>query len=350
MNERVADEGNAARPARKSQTTIYDIARVTGVNPSTVSRALSNPGRVNAKTGQRIRDAATALDYRMNPMARALPTGMTNTVGLVMSDITNPVYFDLIRGAGRAAEAEGYTLVLAESQESSELEAQTVQRLLASVDGLVLVGTRLSESDIRASAGRKPVVLVNRAVAGLPSVVPDVVPGITHALDHLDELGHRSLAFLSGPANSWMNSLRWEVISEEALKRNMSVVEIGPGQPTVEGGHNGLHRIQAAQATAVLAYNDLMAIGLLTACQEANIAVPEELSIIGFDDIFGSAFTSPPMTTIRTPVGTVGEYAVRRLVEFARGHDEPAPVELITELVPRGSTAPVIAGAKTSAV
>lgn len=346
MSEKIAAGEEAKRPDRKAQPTIYDIARVTGVNPSTVSRALSNPGRVNAKTVQRIRDAATAMDYRINPMARALPTGMTNTVGLVMSDITNPVYFDLIRGAGRATEAEGYTLILAESQESPELEAQTVQRLLASVDGLVLVGTRLSESDIRASAIRKPVVLVNRAVAGLPSVIPDVVPGIRDALDHLYELGHRSVAFLSGPANSWMNSLRWEVILEEALHRSLTIVEIGPGQPTVEGGHKGLHRIRAAGATAVLAYNDLMAIGLLTACQEANIAVPEELSIVGFDDIFGSAFTSPPMTTIRTPVGTAGEYAVRRLVEFVRGHDEPVPVELMTELVTRGSTGRVAAGAR----
>ncbi|WP_258803650.1 LacI family DNA-binding transcriptional regulator [Pseudarthrobacter sp. NS4] len=347
MSEKIAAGEKAIRPARKAQPTIYDIARATGVNPSTVSRALSNPGRVNAKTAQRIRDAATAMDYRINPMARALPTGMTNTVGLVMSDITNPVYFDLIRGAGRATEAEGYTLVLAESQESPELEAQTVQRLLASVDGLVLVGTRLPESDIRASAGRKPVVLVNRAVPGLPSVIPDVVPGIKHALDHLHGLGHRSVAFLSGPANSWMNSLRWEVILEEALGRGMSIVEIGPGQPTVEGGHKGLRRIRAAGATAVLAYNDLMALGLLTACQEANIAVPEELSIVGFDDIFGSAFTSPQLTTIRTPLGTAGEYAVRRLVESVRGNEEPAPVELMTELVARGSTGRIPPGART---
>lgn len=346
MSPQPASDEEAPRPARRTQPTIYDIARVTGVNPSTVSRALNIPGRVNAKTAQRIRDAAAALDYRTNPMARSLPTGMTNTVGLVMSDITNPVYFDLIRGAGRAAEDEGYTLVLAESQESPELEAQTVQRLLASVDGLVLVGTRLPEGDIRAAAVRKPVVLVNRAVSGLPSVIPDVLPGIRHALNHLHALGHRFVAFLSGPANSWMNSLRWEVILAEALDRGMSIVEIGPGQPTVDGGQKGLRRIRAAGATAVLAYNDLMAIGLLTACQEADISVPEELSIVGFDDIFGSAFTSPPMTTIRTPVGLAGEHAVRRLVQSVRGHDELAPMELLTELVARGSTGRVAAGAR----
>ncbi|WP_432246175.1 LacI family DNA-binding transcriptional regulator (plasmid) [Arthrobacter sp. G.S.26] len=340
MTQPITEDGQPTQAAaRRAAATIYDIARQTGVNASTVSRALNKPGRVNAKTEQRIREAAAALNFRTNPMARALPTGLTNTVGLVLSDITNPVYFDLIRGAGRATAAEGYTLVLAESQESPELEAQTAQRLLASVDGLVLVGTRLAEGDIRAFAEIKPVLVVNRNISGVPSVVPDVVPGIRHALDQLMDLGHRSMAYLSGPSNSWMNTLRCNIIFAEALKRGMSVVEIGPGLlPTVEGGHSGLHRVRAAGVTAVVAYNDLMAIGLLTACQEANLSVPGELNIVGFDDIFGSAFTSPPLTTIRTPVDLAGEDAIRRIIESIRGHDEPAPVELATQLISRGST------------
>lgn len=322
--------------------TIYDVAREAGVNASTVSRALNKPGRVNAKTEQRIREAAAALNFRINPMARALPTGLTNTVGLVMSDITNPVYFGLVRGAGRAAADKGYTLVLAESQESPELEAQTAQRLLASVDGLVLVGTRLVEGDIHAFAEIKPVLLVNRIVPGIPSVVPGVLPGIRDALDQLKNLGHSSIAYLSGPNNSWINTIRCDTISREALRRGMSVVEIGPGLlPTLEGGHSGLHRVRASGVTAVIAYNDLMAIGLLTACQEANVSVPGELSIVGFDDIFGSAFTSPPLTTIRTPVDLAGEDAVRRIIDFVRGHEEQVSVELATQLVSRGSTARV---------
>ncbi|WP_247046291.1 LacI family DNA-binding transcriptional regulator [Arthrobacter rhizosphaerae] len=339
MNEADTTDKSSASTVRKAPATIYDVARQTGVNASTVSRALNKPGRVNARTEQRIREAAEALNYRTNPMARALPTGLTDTVGLVMSDITNPVYFDLVRGAGRVCAAEGYTLVLAESQESPDLEAQSARRLLSSVDGLVLVGTRLRESDIRGFAEIKPVLIVNRLVLGIPSVVPDVVPGIRHALEHLSDLGHRSVAYLSGPSNSWMNELRCEIIFDEALKRGMSVVEIGPGLlPTVEGGHSGLRRVRAAGVTAVVAYNDLMAIGLLTACQEANVSVPDELNIVGFDDIFGSSFTSPPMTTIRTPVGIAGEDAIRRIIEIVRGHKEPPTVELATSLVLRGST------------
>ncbi|WP_461172746.1 LacI family transcriptional regulator [Arthrobacter sp. Z1-9] len=339
MSESVAeDKAPAGSLAKHHRTTIYDIARHAGVNPSTVSRALNKPGRVNAETVKRIREVAAALDFRINPMARALPTGMTRTIGLVMSDITNPVYFNVVRGAGQVTAAEDYTLVLAESQESAELEAQTVQRLLPSVDGIALIGTRLTESDIRDFALRKPVILVNRAVEGVPSVIPDLVPGIAQALAHLEALGHRSIAFLSGPASSWISAARWELILTGALERGMTVVEIGPGRPTLEGGETALKRILAAGVTAAITYNDLMAIGLLTACQDSGIPVPAALSIIGFDDIFGSAFTSPPLTTVQTPLHLAGEVAVRHLIRTARHETGPAPGKLTTELIARQTT------------
>ncbi|MFC7328685.1 LacI family DNA-binding transcriptional regulator [Marinactinospora rubrisoli] len=324
---------------RKPHATIYDIARHLGVSPSTVSRALNKPGRINARTERRIREAAAELNYRLNPMARALPTGRTGTMGLILSDITNPVYFTLVRGAERVTAAEGYTLVLAESQESGELEARTAERLLASVDGLVLVSSRLEDGHIETLAGQKPLVTVNRRVAGVPGVVPDVTPGILDALDHLAALGHRSLAFLSGPRGSWMNRLRWDTLLDEAPKRGMTIVEIGPGAPTLDGGRAAVRRVRASGVTAVIAYNDLMAIGLLDACRSAGLDVPAGLSIVGFDDIFGSDFTSPPMTTIRTPLDLAGEEAVRRLIAAVDGAAEPERPRVGTEFVLRASTA-----------
>ena len=338
MSEEDADSGVLLPPNRKQPVSIYDIAKEAGVSPSTVSRALSKPGRVSAKTEKRIRDAAAALGYSINPLARALLTGRTGTLGLLLSDITNPVYFDLVRGAGRVVSAEGYTLVLAESQELPGLEAQTAERLLSLVEGLVLVGTRLEEEEILRLAERKPVVLVNREVPSLPHVVPDITPGIRDAIAHLVGFGHQSVAFLSGPATSWMSAWRWDTVMTEALQRGMNVVEIGPGSPTHDGGAEGLRRVLASGVTAVLTYNDLMAIGLLTACQEAGIAVPEDLSIIGFDDIFACDFTSPPLTTIRTPLGAAGEDAFRRLIATLKGLEEEGPSDLTTELVIRKST------------
>lgn len=274
MSEEDVSAGALPHANRKHPVTIYDIAREAGVSPSTVSRVFSRPERVGVETAQRIRDAATALGYRINPLARALPTGRTGTLGLLLSDITNPVYFELVRGAGRIASAEGYTLVLAESQEVPGLEAQAADRLLSLVDGLVLVGTRMKEEDVLRFAERKPVVLVNRTIAALPHVVPDISPGIKAAIAHLAGHNHRSIAFLSGPTTSWMSSWRWDTVMDQALEAGMNVVEIGPGSPTFEGGAEAFKRVRASGVTAVLTFNDVMAIGLLTACEDAGMSLP----------------------------------------------------------------------------
>ena len=327
----------------KSAPTIYDIARVAGVNPSTVSRALSQPGRINIKTEQRILSAAKELNYRINPMARALPTGRTSTLGLVVADITNPMFFNAARGAERAAAERGYILVLVESQESGEREAEAAYRVLPSVDALILVTTRLADEKLHELAERKPVVVLNREVDGINSLVPDLDQGIDQALDHLASLGHTSLAFLSGPQTSWMSGARSSRLLAKAPARGMTIVEIPSDGPTVEGGRGALPRVRASGVTAVVAYNDLMAIGLLRAATEAGIRIPEDLSIVGFDDIFGSDFTSPPLTTIRTPLDLVGELAVHRALDLVDSGKEdgssPEP-PIVTELVVRGSTGP----------
>lgn len=322
--------------ARAAPVTIYDIARLVGLSPSSVSRALTRPGRLNPATEQRIREAAMSLGYRGNPMARALPTGRTGMLAVVLSDITNPVYFDLIRGAERITAAAGQTLVLAESQEHPDRELDAAERLLPSVDGLVLVASRLHDEQLLELSRSKPLVLVNRRVEGIPSVVPDVVPGLTDAVEHLARLGHRSIAYASGPSAAWMNALRWGTLFDLAVHRGLSIVEIGPGAPTLAGGAEVLPRVLASGATAVIAYNDLMALGMMRACRERGIPVPERLSIVGFDDIFGADLTTPALTTIRSPLAELGELAVQLL---AAADGPELPVSPPTVFVPRDSTA-----------
>lgn len=305
-----------------------------------MSRALSQPGRINVKTEQRILAAAKELDYRLNPIARALPTGRTNTIGLVVADITNPMFFNAVRGAERAAAERGYILVLVESQESGEREAEAAHRVLPSVDALVLVSSRLSEDGVRELGDRKPVVVLNREVDRVSSLVPDLDTGIVQLLDHLKELGHTSIAYLSGPASSWMSTARWTRLFAAAQDRGISIVEIPTSAPTLDGGRESLPRVVASGVTAVIAYNDLIAIGLLRQAVAEQVRVPEDLSIIGFDDIFGSDFTSPPLTTVRTPLDVVGELAVKRALDLidhgavTEGVEPPLP----TELIVRGST------------
>lgn len=339
-----SNDSDESRQRVKKAPTIYDVAELAGVNPSTVSRALSRPGRISARTETRVLAAAKELNYRLNPMARALPTGRTNTIGLVVADITNPVFFDVIRGAERAAMERGYVLVLVESQESGELEAAAAQRVLPSVDALILVTSRLAEEKIRDLSSRKPVVVLNRDVAEVPSIVPSVSPGIDDAVEHLHALDHTSVAFLSGPSGSWMSAARWDRLFEIAPRKGMAIVEIPSSAPTLEGGKRALSRIVASGVTAVFAYNDLMAIGLLLEATATGIAIPDDLSIIGFDDSFGSDFTTPPLTTIRTPLDVLGERAVERaltLMSVGESMNEAEEPPLMTELVVRGSTASV---------
>lgn len=325
--------------SRRPSPTIYDVAAAAGVSPSTVSRALNRPGRINIATETRIRAAAAEIGYRLNPMARALLTGKTATIALILSDITNPVYFDLVRGAERAVAASGYTLVLAESQESASAEYDLAQRLQRAVDGLVLVSSRLADQQIRALAATKPLVLVNRAVPGLPSVVPDATAGVEAAIAHLGALGHRSLGYLSGPRASFMNALRWRAIRDCARAAGIEATLLAPGEPTVAGGRASLRRVTDSGARAVIAYNDLMALGLLLECRGAGIAVPGQLSILGFDDIFGAELTTPTLSTIRSPLAEAGELAIRRLVGEVEGATAAA-ADLRTTFIPRESTGP----------
>ena len=324
---------------RKPPATIYDVAKLTGVSPSTVSRALNKPGRLKAATEQRIRTAADELGYRINPMARSLPTGKTGTIALLVSDITNPVYFDLVRGAERVASERGITLVFAESQESAAREKSTAERLQTSVDGLLLVASRLDDDGIRDLSAIKPLVIANRLVPEVPAVVPDVSAGIAAALDDLTERGHRRIAFLAGPEASWMNRVRWGTLFDQAVKRNMSIVEINSVAPTREGGAEAVARVLAADVTAVVAYNDLLALGLLRACRDRGVRVPEGLSIIGFDDIFGADLPTPALSTIKSPLAAIGGEATRRLLDEIDGVDSEDHPLLSTSYISRDSVA-----------
>ncbi len=339
-----AEAAPSRRQPRTSAPTIYDIAELAGVNPSTVSRALGKPGRVSAKTEARIRAAAAELNFRVNPIARALPTGRTNTLALVVADITNPMVFGMVRGAEHAATAAGFTLVIAESQESGETESAAIEQIMPSVDGIVLATTRLGGERIADIADRKPVVLINREVAGVPSVVSDVEVGVRQLVTHLHALGHRSIAYLSGPPASWISERRWASLLDMAEEHDLALVEIGPSPPPIEGGRAALRRVLASRATAVVAYNDLMAIGVMKEAAERGTAVPAELSVAGFDDIFGSDLISPPLTTVRAQLVTAGERAVARLLaQVVDGEVPPPDAPLATELVVRGSTGPAAA-------
>lgn len=309
---------NGDSAERTASPTIYDVAKAAGVAASTVSRAFSRPGRVNAETAARIRQIAEEMGYRTNPMARALPTGRSSLLALVTSDVTNPFFFEIIRGAQMTAASAGYTLLVADARESAEAERQALDRALPLIDGLVLATSRMSDSAIRVAAKQRPTVVLNRIVSDVPSVVTDNARGMKHAVEHLAGLRHRQITYLAGPEASWADGARWRALQDAAHQLDLRPHRLGPFPPTLQGGRRAARILAERPTSAVIAYNDLMAIGLMQGVRRLGGRVPEDVSVVGFDDIFGADFCEPPLTTVAAPLRDLGAHAVQFLVAELR--------------------------------
>lgn len=336
-----------------SGPTIYDVARAAGVATSTVSRAFSSPTRVSATTRERVRAVAAELGYQPNPHARALLSGRHQTIAMVVSDIANPHYFDLIRGAEMRARASQYTLVLVNAEESPRVEYDQIQRLVPAVDGFVLAASRLPDENLRQVAGQRPVVLMNRELSGLASVVLDHHRGCHQIVDHLASLGHRGLLYLAGPRNSWMAATRWSALATAADELGIEARRIGPFTPKASQGGAAADAATHAGATAIVAHNDLLAIGVIQRLAHRSLAVPDDVSVVGFDDIFAAEMCTPGLTTLGGAHVDVGRAAVDLLLDMLGGPDrsarQPVQLALPTELVLRSSTG-VAASTRRAAV
>jgi LacI family transcriptional regulator len=321
--------------------TIYDVARAAGVAASTVSRAFARPGRVSSATAERIRQVAADLGYRANPLARAVPDGRTSMIAVAISDITNPFYNEIIRGAQVAATEAGYTILLADTQESGVVEREALDRAMASVDGIVLATTRMSDSAIRVMAKQRPVIVLNRAVSDVPSVVTDNPRGVRRAAEHLAELGHRRITYAAGPEASWADGVRWRSLREAAMELELQVRRVGPHAPTVGGGAEAAAAFIRNPTTAVIAYNDRVAIGLIQALKAEGVTVPGDVSVVGFDNIFAADLVTPPLTTVAAPLHAMGWTAVHNLLALLGGASSRASEAVIlpSRLVVRASTA-----------
>jgi DNA-binding LacI/PurR family transcriptional regulator len=324
-----------------ARPTIYDVAQAAGVATSTVSRAFSTPGRVSARTREHVLAVAAELGYRPNPHARALLSGRHYTVAMVVSDITNPHYFELIRGAEMRAKVSEYTLVLVNAEESPRIEYAQIQRLISSVDGFILAASRLPDENLTQIAAQRPVVLMSRQAPGLASVVLDHVQGCHRIVEHLASLGHRKLIYLAGPRHSWMAKIRWAAIKDAAKDLGIEAKRIGPFTPKVSQGGAAADGALHAAATGVIAHNDLLAIGVAQRLAQRSVKVPNEVSIVGFDNIFAADLCTPSLTTLGGAHADVGRAAVELLLDAvgsARRQSPPPQVVLPTELVIRDST------------
>jgi len=320
--------------------TIYEVAAAAGVSPSTVSRTFSRPGRVSVRTADHVRSVAADLGYREDSIFRPIVTTRHRTIGLAVSDITNPFYFGILRGAEAQANKSDYTMVLMDAQESVVRERNNLDRMLPLIDGLIVASSRMSDTVLRSVAKSHPVVVLNRYVGGLPSVTPDTSHGMKQAVAHLLQQGHSAVHYLAGPDASWISGMRWLAVRAAASSMGFTAHRVGPILPTVEGGASAANQIIARRATAVICYNDLTAMGLMRALLHKGYSIPEDISLIGCDNIFASDLVTPALTTIAAPMGVLGDTAVKHIIAMLNGAKPQlaAPITIPVKLIVRSST------------
>ena len=342
--------------------TIREVADRAGVSPSTVSRAFTRPEMVDTATRDRVLDVAGRLGYQPSASARSLRTGRTGAIGVLVPDLANPFFPELVRGAQRRARELGHPVLLADSGEDPDAELGLVRTLAQNVDGLVLCSPRMSDAALAEAARLRPVVLVNRAAPGspaatVPPVLIDNAGGIEQALRHLRALGHHRVGFVAATETSRSHAQRLDAFRTRTPAHGLAGIVLGPYPPTVEGGAAAGDDVLLADVTAVVVANDVMAAGLVARLSRLGLALPERLSIVGFDDIAISALLTPALTTVRIPLDRAGVVAVERLhghlaggvvaggvVDGGPGPGTPVPGvpdALPTELVVRASTASV---------
>lgn len=329
----------AGRPA-----TIADVAALAGVSPATVSRVMNGTRAVDEEMTDRVRAAARELDYSPSPLARSLVLGRTNTVAVVVPDLGNPTFHGVLRGLSHAASRNGYHVLVADSAESVRDELVLAQQTRRRCDGLVLVAPRMAEADLnRLHQSLQPLVVVNREPAygtGTPVVTADYRSGLIGLLDLLYADGHRSLMFLAGAPRSASNTRRLAALESFRTAQPDLTVQIRACGVNFADGYDAAGAIADSGVTGVLAFNDLVAMGLISALTEAGIAVPDAVSVVGFDDIPFARYVTPPLTTAAVPVAELGEQAWLRMWDLLLGRPSGQTLVLSPHVVRRGSTGP----------
>lgn len=322
--------------------TIREVARAARVSPSTVSRALSASTLVSPGTKNRVEQAAAELGYQPSRAARSLVTGRTGNLGLIVPDLSNPFFPGIVKGVQARAQAADLAVFVADSDEDQAVELRLIRELAKSVDGLLLCSPRSSEDEICQLASGTAVVLVNRRVGELPAITVDNADGMRQAVAHVVALGHQRLGYVAGPAASWSGEQRLRGLHAAADAANLELVEIGNFPPQFEGGIAAADIVIAAHLTAVVAYNDVVAFGLLSRLSARGLEVPEQISVLGCDDIPTARMARPSLTTVALPKEQAGRQAVDLLLEVMQHPEHRRAInrELPTQLMVRDSTGP----------
>jgi len=340
---------SACQGSGNGRVTIRDVARLAGVSLGTASNVLNNPSIVATETRRRVLDAIAKTGFVRSTAAHQLRVGKSRTIGVVLLDLANPFFAEMVKGAEAVLRENGYVLVVCSSDESKEQEKRYLRALEEHrVDGLLITPVERDLASIGALAARGvPTVLLDRegAKTGLCSVTVDDVRGGELAASHLLGLGHAHIAFVNGPTSIRQCADRRQGVRRAFKRKGLSPDEglrelVAPALSVEQGERAaGLLLAQRPLPTAVMCANDLLALGVLKGLTKAGVAVPDEVALVGYDDVAFASMLSPPLTSVRQPKYELGVSAATLLLEETEGADhEHRSVRFEPELVVRASS------------
>jgi LacI family transcriptional regulator len=327
--------------------TVREVARLAGVHPATVSRALNDATRdlVAPETARRVDEAVQRLGYRPNPLARGLRTRRSLSVGVVVPDLTNPLFPPIVRGIEDALDGAGYTALIVNTDGGVDREQRGIASILdRQADGLILAAATLTDAIVAELTDRQvPLVLVNRRVDDerVDAVTADDRLGIRLAVDHLHDLGHRHVGHVAGPSATSTGYTRLSAFRTATRRRGLVSHVVTAAAFTSAAGATAAATLlrHHPDLTAIVAGNDLIALGCLDALRERGLRCPEDVSVVGFNDMPFVDRIHPPLTTIHVPHYALGEHAAMLLLSRMRDGGRPArQVVVEVTLVVRGST------------
>jgi LacI family transcriptional regulator len=327
---------------------LKDVAREAGVSTATVSHVINNTKYVTDVTREKVVRAIKHCNYYANAHARSLASGRSNIIGLLVSDISNPFFPELVKSIEDAAFEGGYNVILVNTNYDAKRAADYVRRLIElKVAGVALMTTEFDSELIDELARRKvPVVLHNVGTTGacMSDVLVDYASGIEEAIEHLVALGHRNIAHIAGPARFRSATIRREAFLESFARHlpGSARPPIYEGDFKFEGGRHAAKEILAAElgSTAVVVANDMMALGAMQEFRVAGLVIPRDISVVGFDDISFAALSEPPLTTVCSPRAEIGKKAIEALMAtIKQSGSSGEEVRVRTFLVTRETTA-----------
>jgi LacI family transcriptional regulator len=333
------DVENSASPS-----TLLDVARKAGVSASTVSRILNGTARVSDDKRLAVLAAIEQMHFAPNQMAQGLKKGRSMTVGIVVQDISSPFFDETLRGVDDGLKGTGYASVIVSGHWNAEEEADRIRLLLArKVDGIILLSGRISDATVLQFANQRPIVSTGRDIATKSAIgyKLDNEYGAYLAVRHLVELGHRRIAFIAGPGNNMDAAERLNgytrALNEAAIEVDTKLIVDGDFHEA--SGMLATNRLfdTRQQFTAIFAANDLSAYGARLCLYRKGIRVPDDISLVGFDDLPGSAYTTPPLTTVRQPLYEIGRVATESLLHLINGGSAQGSIPPL-ELVVRETT------------